>query len=67
MAGMTNSVTNIRKAKLIVLENIKVEEATIASVNEAQSAVNVLNSKCDAIFAPYTVASAMNVVVMHVS
>ena len=63
--GEANSVTNIKKAKAYCAKkNIKVEEATIASVNEAQSAVNVLNSKCDAIFAPNdnTVASAMNVV-----
>ena len=63
--GESNSVTNIKKAKAYCAKkNIKVEEATIASVNEAQSAVNVLNSKCDAIFAPNdnTVASAMNVV-----
>ena len=51
--GEANSVTNIKKAKAYCAKkNIKVEEATIASVNEAQSAVNVLNSKCDAIFAP---------------
>ena len=51
--GEANSVTNIKKAKTYCAKkNIKVEEATIASVNEAQSAVNVLNSKCDAIFAP---------------
>jgi putative ABC transport system substrate-binding protein len=59
--GEANSVTNIKKAKAYCAKkNIKVEEATIASVNEAQSAVNVLNSKCDAIFAPNdnTVASA---------
>lgn len=63
--GEANSVTNIKKAKdYCAKKNIKVEEATIASVNEAQSAVNVLNSKCDAVFAPNdnTVASAMNVV-----
>lgn len=63
--GEANSVTNIKKAKeYCAKKNIKVEEATIASVNEAQSAINVLNSKCDAVFAPNdnTVASAMNVV-----
>lgn len=39
-------------------------EATVTNVNEVQTAIDVLTSKCDAVFAPNdnTVASAMNVV-----
>lgn len=63
--GETNSVTNVQKAKDFALKhNIKIEEVTITSLNEAQSAIDVLTQKCDAIFSPNdnTVASAMNVV-----
>ncbi len=63
--GEANSVANIKKAKTYCQsKGIKLVEATITSVNEAQSAINVLNSKCDAVFAPNdnTVASAMSVV-----
>ncbi|MGN1390953.1 MAG: ABC transporter substrate binding protein, partial [Sharpea porci] len=60
----TNSVTNIKNVKAYLdKKGIKSEEATVASVNEVQSAVNALASKCDAIFSPNdnTVASAMSV------
>lgn len=60
-----NSVTNIEKAKAYAKsKNIELVEATVTSVNEVQTAINVLTSKCDAVFAPNdnTVASAMNVV-----
>lgn len=60
--GEANSVTNIKNAKAYLLKkNIQVEEAAVSSVNEVQSAVNVLSSKCEAIFSPNdnTVASAM--------
>ena len=63
--GEANSVTNINKAKTYAeSKGIEIVETTITSVNEVQSAINVLTSKCDAIFAPNdnTVASAMNVV-----
>lgn len=63
--GEANSVTNINKAKEFASKNnIQIIEATITSVNEVQSAIQVLTTKCDAIFAPNdnTVASAMNVV-----
>lgn len=63
--GEANSVTNIDKAKKYAQSlNIDIEEATVTSVNEVQTAINVLTSKCDAVFAPNdnTVASAMNVV-----
>ena len=63
--GEANSVTNINKAKAFAKENnIEIVEATITSVNEVQSAIQVLNTKCDAVFAPNdnTVASAMNIV-----
>jgi len=63
--GEANSVTNIAKAKAYCQEKgIVMQEATVTSVNEIQSAVDVLSAKCDAIFAPNdnTVASAMNVV-----
>lgn len=63
--GEANSVTNIEKAKAYAdSKNIKLVEATITGVNEVQSAIEVLTSQCDAIFAPNdnTVASAMNVV-----
>lgn len=63
--GEANSVTNIKKAKAYCKDKgIVLEEATVTSVNEIQSAVDVLSAKCDAIFAPNdnTVASAMNVV-----
>ena len=62
--GETNSVTNIKNVKAYLdKKGIKSEEATVASVNEVQSAVNALASKCDAIFSPNdnTVASAMSV------
>lgn len=60
-----NSVTNIKKAKAFAKEKgIELTEATVTGVNEVQSAIDVLTSQCDAIFAPNdnTVASAMNVV-----
>lgn len=63
--GEVNSVTNINKAKAYAKsKGIEIVEATISSVNEVQSAIDVLTSKCDAIFAPNdnTVAKAMNVV-----
>lgn len=63
--GEANSVTNINKAKTYAKsKGIEIIEATISSVNEVQSAIDVLTSKCDAIFAPNdnTVAKAMNVV-----
>lgn len=63
--GEANSVTNINKAKIYAKDKgIEIVEATISNVNEVQSAINVLTSKCDAIFAPNdnTVAKAMNVV-----
>lgn len=63
--GEANSVTNIEKARTYAqAKGIKIEEATVTSVNEVQSAIDVLTSKCDAVFAPNdnTIASAMNVV-----
>lgn len=63
--GEANSVTNINKAKKYAeLKGIEIVEATVTSVNEIQSAIDVLTTKCDAVFAPNdnTVASAMNVV-----
>ncbi|MBO6048043.1 MAG: ABC transporter substrate-binding protein [Erysipelotrichaceae bacterium] len=63
--GETNSVTNIKNVKAYCeKKGIKTVEATITSVNEAQSAVQALASKCDAIFTPNdnTVASAMSVI-----
>ncbi len=63
--GEINSVTNINKAKAYAdSKDIELVEATVTSVNEVQTAINVLTSKCDAIFAPNdnTVAKAMNVV-----
>ncbi|MFR7592306.1 MAG: ABC transporter substrate-binding protein [Longibaculum sp.] len=63
--GEANSVTNINKAKAFAKEKgIEIVEATVTGVNEVQSAIDVLTSKCDAVFAPNdnTVASAMNVV-----
>lgn len=63
--GEANSVTNIQKAKdFAKSKNIELVEATVTNVNEVQSAIDVLTSKCDAVFAPNdnTVASAMNVV-----
>lgn len=63
--GEANSVTNIKKAKAYCdAKGIEMKEATVTGVNEIQSAIDVLSTKCDAIFAPNdnTVASAMNVV-----
>lgn len=63
--GEANSVTNIKKAEAFCKENnINLIETTISAVNEIQSAIDVLTSKCDAIFAPNDnmVASAMDVV-----
>ena len=63
--GEVNSVTNIAKAKAFCDEKgIELIEATVTGVNEVQSAIDVLNSKCDAVFAPNdnTVASAMDMV-----
>lgn len=63
--GETNSVTNIEKAKTYAQEHdLDIVEATVTNVNEVQSAIDVLASQCDAVFAPNdnTVASAMNVV-----
>jgi len=63
--GEANSVTNINKAKAYAQsKGIKIVEGTITKSNEAQTAINVLTSQCDAIFAPNdnSVANAMNVV-----
>lgn len=63
--GEANSVTNIKKAKAFAEDkDIQLVEATVTSVNEVQTAVDVLTNQCDAIFAPNdnTIASAMNVV-----
>lgn len=63
--GEANSVTNINKVKEYAKEHqLIIEETTITSLNEVQSAIEVLTTKCDAIFAPNDnmVASAMNVV-----
>lgn len=63
--GEANSVTNIQKAKDYAKKHdLTIKEATITNVNEVQSAIDVLASQCDAVFAPNdnTVASAMNVV-----
>lgn len=60
-----NSVTNIEKAKAFCdKNNISLVEGTITAVNEVQSAIDVLASKSDAIFAPNDnmVASAMDMV-----
>lgn len=60
-----NSVTNIEKAKSFCdKNNISLVEGTITAVNEVQSAIDVLASKSDAIFAPNDnmVASAMDMV-----
>ncbi len=62
--GEANSVTNIANIKkYLASKNIQVEEATVVGVNEVQSAVDTLASKCDAIFSPNdnTVASAMSI------
>ena len=63
--GEANSVTNINKAKSFCEKNnITLVEGTISAVNEIQSAIDVLVSKSDAIFAPNDnmVASAMDIV-----
>lgn len=63
--GEANSVTNIQKAKEFAKsKNIEIVEATITNINEVQTAMDTLTSKCDAIFAPNdnTVASAMDLV-----
>ena len=63
--GEVNSVTNIKKAKAFCdSHGIVMEEATVTGVNEVQSAIDVLNTKCDAVFAPNDnmIASAMNIV-----
>lgn len=63
--GEVNSVTNIEKAKAFCEKNnISIVEGTITAVNEVQSAIDVLASKSDAIFAPNDnmVASAMDIV-----
>ena len=63
--GEVNSVTNIAKAKEFCKEHgIELVEATITGINEVQSAIDVLTSKCDAIFAPNdnTVASSMDLI-----
>ena len=63
--GEANSVTNINKAKAFCEKNnITLVEGTISAVNEIQSAIDVLASKSDAIFAPNDnmVASAMDIV-----
>lgn len=60
-----NSVTNINKAKdFCQKKKIKVIEGTITAINEVQSAIDVLASQCDAVFAPNDnmVASAMDIV-----
>lgn len=63
--GEVNSVTNINKAKAFCKQhNINVVEGTVTGVNEVQSAIDVLTSKCDAVFAPNDnmIASAMDIV-----
>lgn len=63
--GEANSVTNIQKAKNYAQKHgFEMKEATITNVNEVQSAIDVLATQCDAVFAPNdnTIASAMNVV-----
>ncbi len=63
--GEANSITNIAKAQAYAdSKGIEIIEATITNINEVQSAINVLTSKCDAIFAPNdnTVANAMSLV-----
>ena len=63
--GEANSVTNIQKAKNYAQKHgFEIKEATITNVNEVQSAIDVLATQCDAVFAPNdnTIASAMNVV-----
>lgn len=63
--GEVNSVTNIAKAKAFCdKKGITLVEGTVTSVNEVQSAIDVLTSKCDAVFAPNdnTVANAMDMV-----
>lgn len=60
--GEANSVTNVAKAKAFAAEHgLEIVESTITSVNEAQTAADVLCTKVDAIFSPTdnTVASAM--------
>ncbi len=62
--GEANSVTNIKNVKAyLAKKGIKTTEATVTKVSEVQSAMNVLASKCDAVFSPNdnTVASAMSV------
>jgi putative ABC transport system substrate-binding protein len=62
--GEANSVTNIKNVKAYLKKKgIKTTEATVTKVSEVQSAMNVLASKCDAVFSPNdnTVASAMSV------
>lgn len=62
--GEANSVTNINNVKkYLKKKHIKVQEATVTKVSEVQSAMNVLASKCDAVFTPNdnTVASAMSI------
>ena len=64
-AGEVNSVTNIAKAKAFCDDKgIEMIETTVTGVNEVQSAIDVLTSKCDAVFAPNdnTVANAMDMV-----
>lgn len=63
--GEVNSVTNIAKAKAFCDDKgIEMIETTVTGVNEVQSAIDVLTSKCDAVFAPNdnTVANAMDMV-----
>ena len=62
--GEANSVTNITNVKkYLKKKGIATQEATVTKVSEVQSAMNVLASKCDAVFAPNdnTVASAMSI------
>ena len=56
---------NAQKAKNYAQKHgFEIKEATITNVNEVQSAIDVLATQCDAVFAPNdnTIASAMNVV-----
>ncbi len=62
--GEANSVTNITNVKkYLKKKGIATQEATVTKVSEVQSAMNVLASKCDAVFTPNdnTVASAMSI------
>ena len=65
-AGLTTSLEKPDKNITGTSDEIQVEmiETTVTGVNEVQSAIDVLTSKCDAVFAPNdnTVANAMDMV-----